>query len=441
QLDAVVQETVREEELSALISVTSPGFGSSSTVNTGFARVVLTDSDLRERSQTEIARDLQRAVSSIAGASVFVREPPTISTGRRGQPVEFVVQNQDFERLRAVLPTFLERAQDQAPFQFVRVDLEFNRPELRIDIDRTRARALGIDTREVAETVQAALSEQRYGFFERKSQLYDIVGQIGLGDRDAPQDLDRLTVRTAAGDLITLDNLVTVTEGSTPPVLYRYNRFPAATFSASLREGYTVDEGIAAMRAVAAELLDETYTTELTGQSREFQEAGGSLLFVFLFALVFVYLVLAAQFESFRDPLVIMLTVPLALVGGLLALWYFDQTLNIFSQIGLIMLIGLITKNGILLVEFAKQRRAEGKDLMESITQAAEIRFRPILMTAISTILGVLPIALALGAGAESRVPLGIAVIGGLILGTFLTLYLIPAAYLLIGSKSERAGG
>jgi len=422
-------------ELDALLSVTSPGFGASTTVNTGFGRIVLKDPSERERGQGEIAADLGRRLQNIAGAQVFISQPATLSVGGRGLPVQFVVQNPNFERLKEVLPKFMQEAQQRPEFSFVNVDLKFNRPEVEVIIDRTRAQTLGVSVRDIAETLQAALSEQRFGFFIRDGKQYQVIGQLERADREAPPDLARITLRTRDGELVTLDNLVTLRESTSPGVLYRYNRFPSATFSANLADGYTLGDGIAAMEQIADGVLDGSFTTELSGESREFSSSNRSLALVFLFALVLVYLVLAAQFESFRSPMIILLTVPLAVSGGLFGLWYFDQTLNIFSQIGLVMLIGLVTKNGILLVEFANQRRDAGMQLREAMEGAAQARFRPILMTAISTILGTLPIALALGAGAQSRVPLGIVVVTGMLFGTFLTLYVIPVAYTLFAGK------
>ena len=431
-----VDRRILEEipERSAIISVTSPGFGAGTTINSGFTRLALQPQRERERGQAEIAAHLSRVVREIPEAEIFVSQPATIRTGGRGLPVQFVVQHPNFERLTESMGDFLNTARGRPEFAFVNVDLEFNNPEVRVEIDRARAAALGVSVRDIAETLQAALSEQRFGYFLREGQQYEIVGQVERENRVTPYDLHRLTVRGADNSTITLDNLITLEESVAPSVLYRFNRFPAATFGANLAPGFTLADGIAAMQDVAGSVLDDSFTTELAGESREYEETGAGLLYVFLFALLLVFLVLSAQFESFRDPATIMLTVPLALVGGFLALWVFGQSLNLFSQIGLIMLIGLITKNGILLVEFANQKKEAGLSLREAIEEAAARRFRPILMTAISTIFGVLPIALALGAGAESRVPLGIAVIGGLIVGTLFTLFVIPAAYLTIAS-------
>lgn len=438
QLDSTVREDVPERR--ALISVTSPGFGASSTINTGFSRLVLSPAEERERSQNEIAQDLGKTLRTIPGAEIYVRQTAAISSSR-GLPVQYVVENPNFAKMREIVPQFLDAAQQQPEFAFVNVDLKFNQPQVEIEIDRARADALGIPVADIASTLQAALSGQRYGYFLKDNQQYQIIGQAERSGRDEPLDLARLTVRSASGQSVTLDNVAEFVERSAAPVRFRYNRFPAATFSANLAPGYTLGDGIQAMERVGDQLLDETYTTSLAGQSEEFQETGNSLLFVFVMALILIYLVLAGQFESFRDPFLIMLTAPLALFGGLVSLWAFGQTLNIFSQIGLIMLIGLIAKNGILVVEFANQRRAAGLSVAEAVREAAAARFRPILMTAISTILGTLPIALALGAGSESRVPLGIAVVGGMFFGTFLTLFVIPAAYRLVVRDAASAQG
>ena len=440
KLDARVREAI-PDGLDSVITVTSPGFGAATTTNTGFSRVVLKPPSEREATQQELATRVASALSELSEVSAFVRQPATISAGSsRSLPVQFVVQNSDIEKVREIIPTFLQRAQARPEFSFVQVDLKFSQPELTMEIDRARAEAIGVSTREIVDVVQASLSGQRYGYFIKDGEQYEIIGQMRRSARDEPGDLSRLLVRAADGTLVPVDNLVTLREQSSAPVLFRFNRFTAATFSANLADGYTLGQGVDAMRALADELLDDSYSTELDGQSREFEDTGSSLVFVFAFALLLIYLVLSAQFESFRDPLAIMLTVPMAIAGGLLTLWYFNQTLNIFSQIGLIMLIGLVTKNGILIVEFANQRREAGLSIADAVEEAAAARFRPILMTTFSTVLGTLPIALALGAGAQSRVPLGLAVIGGMLLGSFLSLYIVPAAYRVLAPKVLRAG-
>lgn len=437
KLDGIVNQAI-PDGLDSVITVTSPAFGASTTTNTGFSRVVLKDPKEREATQQELAIRVSEALQDLPEVSAFVRQPATISGGSsRSLPVQFVVQNSDLAKVRSVVPEFLKRAQDRPEFSFVQVDLKFSQPELTMAIDRERSEAIGVSTREIVDVVQASLSGQRYGYFLKDGEQYEIIGQMQRAARDDPSDLSRLLVRAADGTLVPVDNLVTLSERSSAPVLYRFNRFTAATFSANLAPGYTLGDGVEAMRIIAGQLLDGSYSFELDGQSREFQDTGSSLVFVFAFALLLIYLVLAAQFESFRDPLAIMLTVPMAIAGGLLALWYFDQTLNIFSQIGLIMLIGLVTKNGILIVEFANQQRAAGLSIADAVEEAAAARFRPILMTTFSTVLGTLPIALALGAGAQSRVPLGLAVIGGMLLGSFLSLYVVPAAYRVLAPREQ----
>jgi multidrug efflux pump len=432
----MIQEEVPEHE--AIISVTSPGFGASSSVNSGFVRLILKDPEQRTRTQQEIADYLSQRVRDFPGARTFVSQPQSIGNRRGGLPVQYVLQAPNLEKLREVLPRFLEAAEQDPTFTFVDVDLKFNKPELRLQIDRARARQAGVSALDIAQTLQLALSEQRIGYFVMNGKQYQAIALLQRENRNDPLDLRTLYVRNARGELIPLDNLVSLSEESTPPQRYRFDRYVSATVSAALAPGKTIGDGIAAMDAIAERVLDETFSTALAGPSRDFAESSRSLLFVFLFALALVYLILAAQFESFRDPFVIMLTVPLALAGALLALWYFRQTLNIFSEIGMIMLIGLVTKNGILIVEFAKQRKAAGLPVLEAIKEGASARFRPILMTSISTILGILPIALALGAGSESRMPMGIAIIGGMVIGTLLTLYVIPAIYTYLTRETTR---
>ncbi len=427
-------------ESSAIITVTSPGFGASSAVNNGYMRIRLVPPEERERSQMEVASAFEKALQGLQGAKTIVTQSPTIAVGRRrGLPVQFVLQAPDLERLEDILPSFLERAAAEPAFSVVDVNLEFDKPELEVEIDRDRARDLGVSALDVGEVLQLSLSEQRLGFFVMDGKQFEIIGQVASENRNTILDLRNLFVPGEDGRPVMLDKVVRVSEKSSPPQLFRFNRYVSATVSAGLEPGYTLADGIEVMRGLADELLDESFATDLAGQSRDFAESSSSLAFVFVLALAMVYLVLSAQFESFRDPFIIMLTVPLALAGALAALWIFGQTLNIFSQIGMIMLIGLVTKNGILIVEFANQRREAGLDVEEAIREAAVARFRPVLMTSISTVLGTLPIALALGAGAESRMPMGIAVIGGLLVGTFLTLLVIPTTYTYLAAKKHRA--
>lgn len=423
-------------ELRGLISVTSPGFGASSSVNSGFLNLILKDPKDRIRSQQQILDDLSPKIRDMTAGRSFLSQPPTIGDRRGGLPVQFVIKAPNFEKLKEVLPLFLGEARQDPTFTFVDVDLKFNKPEIRIEIDRQKAQDLGISTLDIAQTLQLGLSGQRFGYFLMNGQQYQVIGQIQRGDRNKPVDVRSLYVRAQDGKMVQLDNVISLVEQSTPPTLYRFNRFVSATVSAGLATGKTIGDGIAAMEAIKGKILDDSFQTALAGPSKDFAESSSSLLFAFILAIVLIYLVLAAQFESFRDPFIIMFTVPLALAGAVLALRIMDQTLNIFSQIGIIMLIGLVAKNGILIVEFANQRKEQGLSRLDAIQDAAVARFRPILMTSMSTILGTLPIALALGAGAESRVSMGIAVVGGLIFSTLLTLYIIPAIYSYLSSKT-----
>ncbi len=430
RIAGLVQKEVPERE--AVIAITSPGFGASSSTNSGFIRLVLKDPDKRKRSQQQIANDLGMKLQKFSDTRNFVIQDQTISSFQRGSanlPVQYVLKTESLETLKDVLPKFLDEARKDPTFLVVDANLKFNKPEIVVEIDRTKAATMGISSFDIAQTLQLALSGMRYGYFIMNGKQYQVIGQLPLENRRKPLDLRSLYIRSNSGELIQLDNLVTIKNSSTPPQLFRYNRFTSATISASLAPGKTIGDGINVMDRIAEKVLDESVSTALEGPSKDFSESSSTLLYTFILALILVYLVLSAQFESFRDPFTIMLTVPLALGGSIFSLWYFDQTLNIFSQIGQIMLIGLVTKNGILIVEFANQIRATGIEKVEAVKKAAALRFRPILMTSLSTILGTLPIALALGAGSESRVSMGIAIIGGLIFSTVLTLFVIPAMY------------
>ncbi len=436
QITQLVQEKVPENK--GVLTITSPGFGASSSVNSGFAVINLVDAENRKRSQGTIVGELKSEVAKNARARAFVTQPQTIGNRRGGLPVQYVLQAGTLDKLNEVIPNFLEEARSTGVFDFLQIDLKFNKPEISIEIDREKARDLGVSVRNIAQTLQLSLSGSRFGYFIKNGKQYQVIGQVEREDRDDPLDLKSIYVQNDDGQLIQMDNLVTLSERTTPPQLYRYNRFASATVSASLNSGYSLGDGINTMDEVAQKVLDGTVSTALAGTSLEFKQSSGNLYFAFGFALILIYLVLAAQFESFRDPLIIMFTVPLALAGTLLSLYLFGETMNIFSQIGIIMLIGLVTKNGILIVEFANQRKAQDMSIDEAIIGAAKARFRPILMTSLSTILGILPIALALGAGSESRVSMGIAVIGGMLFATILTLFVIPAVYSYITSSHKR---
>ncbi|MCM0059946.1 MAG: efflux RND transporter permease subunit [Algoriphagus sp.] len=433
-LNSQLQKELPASELASITSMTSPGWGTANT-NSGFVRLFLTDASERSRTQQEIFTQVNASLKGVTAVRAFAQQPASIGDRRGGLPVQYVIQAPTLEKLKEVIPPFLEKASQNPAFIFTDINLKFTKPELEIEIDRERARNMGVSVQEIARTLQLSYSGQRFAYFIRGGKQYQVIGEMQLQDRNEPVNLRMLYVRGDNGELIQLDNLVRVVEKSTPPQLYRFNRFVSATISANLADGVTIGAGLDEMDKIAAEVLDDSYSTDVTGPSKEFRESSNSLLFAFIFALVLIYLVLSAQFESFADPLTIMFTVPLAIFGALATLWAFDFTLNIFSQIGIIMLIGLVTKNGILIVEFANQRKEEGMNVEEAIFGAAVSRLRPILMTSMSTILGILPIALALGAGAESRVPMGAAVIGGLAFSTVLTLFIIPAVYTYLTSK------
>jgi multidrug efflux pump len=424
-------------EIYSLITVTSPGFGASSAVNSMFSRVRLVDPSERKRSQQEIADHLTKKLSGMTAVRAFVAQEQSIGTQRGGLPVQYVIQSANLEKLKDVLPGFMTQVYQSNVFQFADLNLKFNKPEIQISINREKARMLGVSALDISQTLQFAMSGTRFGYFVMDGKQYEVIGQLERSFRNAPIDLENLYVKNNRGEMIMLSNLIASEETVNPPQLFRYNRYVSATISANPAPGKTIGDGINEMNRIAGIVLDDTYATSLAGASKDFEESSSSLVFAFILALILIYLVLAAQFESFRDPLVIMFTVPLALAGAVLTLWYFGKTLNIFSQIGIIMLIGLVSKNGILIVEFANQRKAAGLQQLEAIHDAAVSRFRPILMTSLSTILGAVPIALALGAGAESRVSMGTAIIGGLLFATVLTLYVIPAMYAYISEKSK----
>ncbi len=447
RMDAYVDdliELIRQEvpEIEAVLANTGGGGGGGTgATNSGSAFIILKQPQERTRSQQQIAQALTKSVKTLNDARTLVVQEQTISAGggagRFGLPVQYVIQAPNFEKLKTALPRFMDKVGASPVFSATDLNLKFNKPELVIEIDRERARTLGVSVSDIAQTLQLTLSGQRYGYFIKDGKQYQVIGQLRRQDRNEPADITSLYVRNRAGDLIQLDNVIRISEQANPPQLFRFNRFISATVSAGLAPGHTLGEGIQTMSAIADSVLDESFTTSLSGAARDFSESSSSLLFVFLLALTLTYLVLAAQFESFRDPFIIMFTVPLAVAGALLSLWMFNQTINIFSQIGQIMLIGLVTKNGILIVEFANQRKATGLSVMEAVKSATVARFRPILMTAFSTILGILPIALGLGAGAESRVSMGIAVVGGMTFATFLTLYVIPGIYSYVSRENK----
>ncbi|WP_242926949.1 efflux RND transporter permease subunit [Pontibacter vulgaris] len=428
ELTQLVNDSIPEKAVNLVI--TSPGFGGAGSVNSGMMRIAMKQPNERERSQKEVADYLTGLTRKYSEGRIMVTQQPTISVNRRGgQPIQYIIQAPNFQKLEEKIPAFMEEASKDPVFSNVDVNLKFNKPEINISIDREKAQSLGVSVIDVAQTLQLSLSGQRFGYFLMNGRQYQVMGQFDRPDRNDPLDLTSLFVRSKDGKLIQLDNLVTMSERSSPPQLYHNNRYMSATVSAGLSPGMSIGDGIEAMDRVKEKVLDETFTTDLGGESRDFVESGSNTSFAFGLALLLIYLILAAQFESFVDPLIIILTVPMAVAGAMLSLWLFGQTWNIFSQIGTIMLIGLVTKNGILIVEFANQLREQGKPKHEAILEAAEARLRPILMTSLAIALGALPIALALGAAAQSRMGMGIVIVGGTMFSLILTLFVIPAIY------------
>jgi multidrug efflux pump len=426
-LDRYLADSIPEATTSFYII--APSLGATDNPNKAMQLVYLSDPWDRSRSQQQIYEMVTRDVTKITGIRAFPFQPPTIGSRFSGLPLQYVILAPSLDSLVSVLPRFLEKARQVSLLQLVDADLKVNKPELRITIDRERAAHMNLTVEEIAATLNLTLSGDRYGYFIMGGHQYEIIGHVMRSDRDCPNSLHALYVRNHRGEMIPIENVIHVEDNINPASIFSYNRYVSATISAGLAPGYTLGDGINALDAVAKETLPQGFSTALTGQARDFRESSSSLWFVFALAMVFIFLVLAGQFESFIDPFIIILTVPLAIAGALLSLWYFNQTLNIFSEIGIIMLIGLVTKNGILIVEFANQRKKSGLDKTEAVQRAAISRLRPILMTSSAMVLGILPIALNLGASAESRQALGIAVVGGLIFSTFLTLYIIPAIY------------
>ena len=429
ELSKLINDSIPEKKVALVI--TSPGFMSSS-VNAGRVRLALVDPSEREKSQKEVVDDLNKWAKKYPQAKVNVSEQPTISVNRRGGlPIQYIIQAPNFEKLREKIPQFMEEASKNETFSNVDVNLKFNKPEINVTINREKAESLGISVLDVAQTLQLSLSGQRFGYFMQNGKQYQVIGQFDEKDRDAPLDLTSMFVKNKAGELIQLDNIVEVEEQSNPPQLFHNNRYMSATVSAGLAPGKSMIDGINAMDEIKEKVLDDTFTTDLGGESRDFVESSSNTSFAFGLALLLIYLILAAQFESFIDPFIIILTVPMAVAGALFSLWLFGQTWNIFSQIGTVMLIGLVTKNGILIVEFANQLREQGKSKYDAILEASEARLRPILMTSLAIALGALPIALSLGAASASRMGMGVVIVGGTMFSLILTLFVIPAIYLM----------
>ena len=438
--EGVTYEYMRDytEDIYSLAdSIMSDAESITARVWSGSGNIQITLKDLKERnySQMEVAEKLSAAVQSKTKARAFVQQQSTFGGRRGGMPIQYVIQATNIEKLQKVLPVFMAKVYENPTFQMADVNLKFSKPEARIAINREKANVMGVSTRDIAQTLQYGLSGQRMGYFYMNGKQYEILGEINRQQRNGPIDLKSIYIRSNDGEMIQMDNLVELQEGIAPPQLYRYNRFVAATVSAGLADGKTIGEGLDEMDKIASEVLDDTFRTALSGESKEYRESSSSLMFAFVLALVLIYLILAAQFESFKDPLIIMLTVPLAVGGALIFMQFTGQTMNIYSQIGIIMLIGLVAKNGILIVEFANQKQDNGIDKGTAIREAAIQRLRPILMTSVSTILGLLPLAFASGEGANGRIAMGVSVVGGMLISTLLTMFIVPAVYTYISSN------
>ncbi len=416
-----------------------PSFRSPAS-NVGFIIVGLKDAGERTRTQDQIAQQMTRMYRKYTNVRAFAIQEQTITVGLGGRssfPVQFVLQNLNFDKLREYLPRFMEEVRKSPVFQGYDTDLKFNQPELQITIDRLKANELGVSVLDVNTTLQLALSGKRFGYFVTNGKQYQVIGQVSRSDRDDPLDLKSFFVRNNKGDLIQLDNLVNMVETANPPTIYHFNRFKSATVQAGLAPGKTIGAGIQEMQRIADKVLDDTFNTALAGASRDYAESASNTSFAFVLALVLIFLVLSAQFESFIDPIIIMITVPLALAGAVVSLWLFGMTLNIFSEIGIILLIGLVTKNGILIVEFSNQKRRRGEEKFTAAINAAAARLRPILMTTLATTLGALPIALAIGSAGKSRIPLGIVIVGGMLFALILTLFVVPVLYTYLSSTKK----
>ncbi|MBP9507353.1 MAG: efflux RND transporter permease subunit [Bacteroides sp.] len=441
--EGITYEFIRDytESINALAdSIVPDAEAITARVSSGNGNVQITLRNMKERNYTQmdVADRLSKAVQKETQARAFVQQSSTFGSRRGGMPVQYVLQAINLEKLQEILPKFMAKVYENPTFQMADVDLKFSKPEARIHIDRDKASIMGVSTRNIAQTLQYGLSGQRMGYFYMNGKQYEILGEINRQQRNKPADLKSIYIRSDKGEMVQLDNLIELNEGIAPPQLYRYNRFVAATVSTGLAEGKTIGQGLEEMDKIAKETLDDSFRTALTGDSKEYRESSSSLMFAFVLAILLIYLVLAAQFESFKDPLVVMLTVPLAIGGALVFMYYADQTLNIFSQIGVIMLIGLVAKNGILIVEFANQKQETGEEMMQAIKEASLQRLRPILMTSASTILGLLPLAFASGEGRNGRISMGIAVVGGMLVSTLLTMYIVPAVYSYISTNRTK---
>ena len=408
------------------------------TVADGLAIARLKPWGERTRKQQEITAELAPKFALIPGVRAFPTNPPSLGQSPRNRPVEFVVMTQaPFEVLQQMVDRLMAEAAKNPGLQNLDSDLRLDKPELKVSMNRDKIVDVGATVESVGRTLETMLGGRQVTRFKKDGEQYDVIVQVAPTDRRSPADISDIFVRGKANEMIQLSNLVVVRESVAPKNLNHFNRIRATTITATLAPGYSLGEALAYMQDAARRVLPPTVQTDLNGQSREFRDSSTDIYFVFVLALVFIYLVLSAQFESFIDPFIIMLTVPLSMTGALLALKFSGGTLNVYSQIGLITLVGLITKHGILIVEFANQMQAKGHGVMEAVQRAAVLRLRPILMTTGAMVLGAVPLATATGAGAESRVQIGWVIVGGLLLGTVLTLFVVPTAYTLLARRHK----
>ena len=438
--EGVTYEYIRDytEDINSIVDSVIPDADAvTARVSSGSGNIQIRLKDMGDRdyTQMEAAEKLSQAVKKKTKARAFVQQQSSFGGRRSSMPIQYVLQATNIEKLEKVLPVFMEKVYENPVFQMADVDLKFSKPEIRIHINRDKANIMGVNTRDLSETLQYGLSGQRMGYFYMNGKQYEILGEINRQQRNKPADLRAIYLRSSDGKMIQMDNLIELESSIAPPKLYRYNRFVSATISAGLAEGKTIGQGLDEMDKIAKEVLDDTFRTSLSGDSKEFRESSSSLMFAFILALVLIYLILAAQFESFKGPFIIMLTVPLAIAGALIFMYFNDITMNVFSQIGIIMLIGLVAKNGILIVEFANLKQENGEDKVTAVHDAALQRLRPILMTSASTVLGLIPLAFATGEGCNQRIAMGIAVVGGMVVSTFLTMYIVPAVYSYISTN------
>lgn len=441
--EGITYEYIRDytEDINRLVDSLVPDAEAvTARVSSGSGNIQIMLKDIRERdySQMDVAEALTQAVRTKTMARSFVQQTSSFGGRRGGMPIQYVLQTTSLEKLQEILPVFLAKVYDNPMFQMADVNLKFSKPEVRIEINREKANIMGVSTRNIAQVLQYGLSGQRMGYFYMNGKQYEILGEINRQQRNTPANLKSIYIRTDNGEMVQLDNLVDLVGGIAPPKLYRYNRFVSATISAGLAKGKTIGQGLDEMDKIAKEVLDDSFRTALSGESKEYRESSSSLMFAFILAIVLIYLILAAQFESFKDPLIIMFTVPLAIAGALVFMHFNGITMNIFSQIGIIMLIGLVAKNGILIVEFANQKQEAGLDKMRAIREASMQRLRPILMTSVSTVLGLLPLAFAGGEGANQRIAMGVTVVGGMLVSTVLTMYIVPAIYSYISTDRSK---